>query len=159
MSWKWLFIYPMQQIASVNLVEFPVHQPVHFYITSDAPMNSFWLPQLSGQIYAMPGMQTQLNLAASVKGTFTGWSANISGRGFAGMIFHAKSVSTASFNSWVKSAKQQSPALTLSRYDSLSKPSMYNRVATYSNPASNLFNDIIFKYMVDGYPVQVGVAP
>ncbi len=60
LDWKWLFIYPDQQIATVNYVEFPENTPVQFHITADAPMNSFWIPQLGGQIYAMAGMSTQL---------------------------------------------------------------------------------------------------
>ena len=48
LQWKWLFIYPEQNIASVNYVEFPVNTPVDFEITADAPMNSFWIPQVGG---------------------------------------------------------------------------------------------------------------
>ena len=79
LDWKWLFIYPEQGIASVNLVEFPADVPVRFELTADAPMNSFWVPSLGGQIMVMPGMQTQLNLMASRVGDYQGASANISG--------------------------------------------------------------------------------
>src|SRR3981081_3037787 len=34
LQWKWLFIYPEQHIASVNLLELPVHTPIHFYVTA-----------------------------------------------------------------------------------------------------------------------------
>ena len=50
LDWKWLFIYPEQNIATVNFVQIPVNTPVQFLLTSDAPMNSFELPQLAGQI-------------------------------------------------------------------------------------------------------------
>ncbi len=99
LDWKWLFIYPEQGIATVNMVEFPQNVPVHFYITSDAPMNSFWIPSLGGQIMAMPGMTTQMNLLANSQGDFNGFSSNISGDGFAGMAFTAKSVSDEDFQS------------------------------------------------------------
>ncbi len=147
LDWKWLFIYPAQHIASLNLVEFPLKTPVHFYLTSDAPMNSFWLPQLSGQIYTMAGMQTQLYLASDIIGNFTGRSANLSGVGFAGMQFSARSVSVASFASWVNQIRHHSPRLSLSVYRSLEKPSTYVPFKEYSNPAKGLFNDIIAKYM------------
>src|SRR5665213_829593 len=87
LDWKWLFIYPEEGIATVNMLEIPENSPIHFEITADAPMNSFWIPSLGGQIMAMPGMTTQLNLLASSIGTFNGVSANISGAGFAGMAF------------------------------------------------------------------------
>src|SRR5690606_14365239 len=54
LQWKWLFIYPEEGIASVNFLQIPVGRPVRFEITADAPMNSFWIPHLGGQIYAMP---------------------------------------------------------------------------------------------------------
>jgi cytochrome o ubiquinol oxidase subunit 2 len=77
LDWKWLFIYPQQGVASVNFVQFPANQPVRFQITADAPMNSFWIPQLGGQIYAMPGMATELNLSADQNGNYYGSSAHI----------------------------------------------------------------------------------
>ena len=41
-----------------------------FLITADAPMNSFQIPQLAGQIYAMAGMQTKLHVLANKVGDF-----------------------------------------------------------------------------------------
>jgi len=49
LDWKWLFIYPAQHIATVNFIEFPADIPVHFEVTADAPMNSFWIPQLAAK--------------------------------------------------------------------------------------------------------------
>ena len=92
LQWKWLFIYPEQNIATVNYVEFPEKTPINFEITADAPMNSFWIPQLGGQIYAMPAMRSKLHLIANEEGTFRGCSSNISGKGFAGMVFTAKRI-------------------------------------------------------------------
>lgn len=148
LDWKWLFIYPQQGIASVNLVEFPANTPVHFYITSDAPMNSFWIPSLGGQIMAMPGMTTQLNLLADKSGDYNGFSSNISGEGFAGMAFTAKSVSQDDFNSWVQSIQQQSNPLTSSAYSALSVPSEYNPVTYYSWVDPQLYTANVMKYMM-----------
>ncbi len=147
LDWKWLFIYPQQGIASVNLVEFPVGTPVHFYLTADAPMNSFWIPQLAGQIMVMPGMETQLNLAADRAGDFNGFSGNISGEGFAGMAFTARAVSTDEFNQWVASIKTASSTpLTQDSYDALAQPSEYNPVAYYGS-VSDVFDSTLTKYM------------
>ncbi|QQS18243.1 ubiquinol oxidase subunit II [Candidatus Saccharibacteria bacterium] len=87
LQWKWLFIYPEQGVASVNEVAFPASRPVEFTMTSDAPMNSFWIPQLAGQIYVMSGMSTKLHVVADVPGVYQGMSSNISGKGFADMKF------------------------------------------------------------------------
>lgn len=148
LDWKWLFIYPSQHIASVNLVQFPENTPIEFQITSDAPMNSFWIPQLGGQIYAMPGMSTQLNLIANRTGNFHGSSANISGEGFASMAFTARSSSESDFNVWVKSAQSSPNHLNTQTYNQLSQPSQYNPVAYYSKPQPELYNLIVAKYLV-----------
>lgn len=150
LQWKWLFIYPEQDIAVVNQVQFPVGTPVNFEITADAPMNSFWIPQLGGQIYAMAGMQTKLHLIADEAGTYNGSSANISGSGFAGMRFKAKATSQADFDKWVQSAKASPDMLTMDVYDELAEQSTDNPVAYYSSRDENLYNTIITKYMTPG---------
>ncbi len=68
LDWKWLFIYPNEGVASVNALTIPVGVPVHFTITSSGVMNSFFVPRLGSQIYAMAGMATQLWLQADQTG-------------------------------------------------------------------------------------------
>jgi cytochrome o ubiquinol oxidase subunit 2 len=147
LDWKWLFIYPQLNLASVNELEMPVNTPVNFEITSDAPMNSFWIPQLSGQIYAMPGMSTQLHVLASKVGSYDGYSANISGVGFAGMRFQANATKRASFNNWVRSTSSITHPLTLSTYKQLDKPSQDVQPTFYSSVDHNLYTTIIAKYL------------
>ena len=147
LDWKWLFIYPEQDIATVNFVEFPEQTPVHFVLTADAPMNSFWIPELGGQMFAMTGMETQLNLMASTTGEFGGEEVEINGEGFAGMHFMADSVSDNDFAAWVASVKRSSPALTQGAYDTLALPSTYDPAKFYSTVEKNLYNSIIEKYL------------
>jgi len=154
LDWKWLFIYPDQNIATVNYVQFPKETPVNFEITADAPMNSFWIPQLGGQIYAMPGMSTHLHLMADGVGSYSGSSANLSGKGFAEMRFTAKSSTEADFNSWAENTKTSANKLNAITYDSLSQPSVNNSQAYYSLSDPGLYNSIIAKYMgpmIDGH--------
>lgn len=146
LDWKWLFIYPKQGIASVNFVEFPANVPINFDITSDTVMDSFWIPALGGQIYSMPGMSTQMHALADQTGSFSGSSANISGRGFAGMTFTAKAVSYDQFNSWVTAIQKSPQPLTDIAYYRLAEPSQNNPPAYYSHVQNNLFNDIVMKY-------------
>ena len=121
LQWKWLFIYPEQKIATVNYIQFPENTPLNFEISADAPMNSFWIPQLGGQIYAMPGMSTKLHLIANQTGTFRGCSANFSGEGFSGMTFVAKSSTQEEFDAWVAS-DHSAAALNEETYQQLAKP-------------------------------------
>jgi cytochrome o ubiquinol oxidase subunit 2 len=150
LDWKWLFIYPDQGVASVNEVNFPVDTPVHFDITADAPMNSFWIPRLGSQIYAMPGMATHLNLMADKTGTFAGSSANISGKGFSGMDFDANAVSAVRFNDWLRTARQSPRSLDAGSYRLLAKPSSHDSVVYYSSVDARLFDKVVNKYMTPG---------
>jgi cytochrome o ubiquinol oxidase subunit 2 len=147
LEWKWLFLYPEQGIATVNYVQFPEKKPLNFEITADAPMNSFWIPQLGGQIYAMPAMRTKLHLMANGPGTFRGVSANLSGDGFAGMTFTAVAGSEEEFNSWVQSVRQGGKSLGLQEYRKLAQPSSYDPVSSYQLTKSDLFDAILMKYM------------
>ena len=105
MNWKWLFIYPEQQVATVNELAMPVDRPVRFLVTSDATMNSFFIPQLGSQVYAMAGMENRINLMATEKGIYRGISANYSGYGFANMRFKAHVTSESTFNQWIDNVR------------------------------------------------------
>lgn len=147
LQWKWLFIYPEEKIATVNFVQFPKDTPIRFVLTADAPMNSFWIPHLGGQIYAMPKMKTELHLIADAVGDFRGSSANLSGEGFAGMTFITRASTDEDYHRWVESAKQSSKALDLKEYDKLAAPSQNNPVEIFQLKDATLFDGIINKYM------------
>lgn len=150
LQWKWLFIYPEQHLASVNFVAMPEQRPVHFEITSDAPMNSFWIPQLGGQIYAMSGMVTSLNLMADHAGSYRGSSANISGEGFGSMHFVAQAMTAHDFTDWVtKTRNANKQYLDQSSYARLAQPSQNVKPMYYASVNSNLYNNIVMKYMTD----------
>ena len=151
MRWKWLFIYPQENIATVNFIQIPINTPIDFELTAgDAPMNSFWIPSLGGQMYAMETMETQLHLIGNSIGDFPGGAAEINGSGFAGMRFTAKVSSNNDFNNWVQSVKKSSNPLNTASYNQLSIPSEYNQRGFYSSVQNGIFNDIMMKYMSPG---------
>ena len=154
LDWKWLFIYPEQEIATVNLVQFPANIPIHFELSADnSPMNSFWIPQLSGQIYTMTGMATALNIMADGPGTYTGRAAEINGKGFADMTFTVQSCSPLEFEDWVSHVKQSPIQLTDSTYQKLAVRSVNNSVVLYSHVEKDLFHKIMMK------PLDPTLAP
>jgi cytochrome o ubiquinol oxidase subunit 2 len=122
LDWKWLFIYPDQGVATVNILVIPAGTPVEFRLTSATVMNSFFVPQLGSQIYTMGGMTTHLSLLAAQPGEYPGFSANFSGDGFAWMRFIAKSVRPTDFNSWLDQARGTGNALDEASYAELAKP-------------------------------------
>lgn len=145
LDWRWLFIYPDQNIALINELRLPVNKAVRFDITADAPMNSFWIPQLGGQVYAMPGMGTRLHLQADRTGNFYGSSANISGEGFADMNFRTKVTSQQEFDTWANATKK-GLMLTRERYDILAQPSKDKTVTAYGRVQHGLYADVIGKF-------------
>jgi cytochrome o ubiquinol oxidase subunit 2 len=146
LQWKWLFLYPEEGIASVNYLRFPVSRPLEFDITSDAPMNAFWIPQLGGQIYAMPGMQSKLHLIADVPGIYRGSSANLSGRGFAGMVFSAQATDDEDYANWIETVREGGEPLGWSEYRALAQPSERNPVSYYFLEDRLLFHKVIEQY-------------
>jgi cytochrome o ubiquinol oxidase subunit 2 len=146
LDWKWLFIYPDLGIATVNQLAFPVGTPVNFNITSDSVMNSFFIPQLGGQIYAMAGMQTRLHLIADEAGDYAGTSANFSGKGFSDMKFRAIASSPEEFNAWVAKVRASSDRLDMNRYHVVSQPDEKAPVTYFSSVDPKLFHNIIARY-------------
>jgi cytochrome o ubiquinol oxidase subunit 2 len=148
LDWKWLFIYPEQGIASLNFVRFPANTPIQLKLAADgSPMNSLWLPQLSGQIYVMTGMITQLHIMANSPGVYTGRAAEINGDGYSDMTFVAESTLQSDFDKWVASAKQSPLQLTDLSYNELTRRSMNDPIAIYSSVEKDLFDKIVMKYM------------
>lgn len=144
LDWKWLFIYPKQGIATVNEVAFPVDKSVHFSITSGSVMNSFWIPTLGSQIYAMAGMDSDLHLISDEKGVFAGRSTNYSGAGFSEMTFNAHSLSQANFDDWVSKVRASNDSLSFSRgYPELAEPSISAPVQYFSEVSPGLYGNIL----------------
>src|SRR6266566_4931841 len=143
LDWKWLFIYPELRIATVNEIAFPTDVPVDFRITSASVMNSFFIPQLGSQIYAMGGMQTKLSLMASRAGSYAGLSANYSGGGFSDMKFRAIASDQPAYERWVAKVKAAPQNLTDGVYLALAKPSEKHPVEYFSSVAPDLFDRIL----------------
>jgi cytochrome o ubiquinol oxidase subunit 2 len=143
LDWKWLFIYPEQGIAAVNEMAAPVDRPIQFKITSSTVMNSFFVPALAGQIYAMPGMQTTLHAVINHPGEYEGLSANYSGSGFSGMRFKFHGVDQQGFDKWVADARASNATLSRETYLKLEQPSERNPVQRYASSAPGLFEAIV----------------
>jgi cytochrome o ubiquinol oxidase subunit 2 len=150
LDWKWLFIYPEQGIATVNELATPVDVPIRFKITASSVMNSFYIPALAGQIYAMPGMETTLNAVLNAPGEFEGFSANYSGAGFSHMRFKYHGMDFNDFERWVAKAKANGETLDRATYLQLEKPSEREPVHHYATVAPRLFNAIVNRCVAPG---------
>src|ERR1700728_3956625 len=142
LDWKWLFIYPDQQVAAINELVVPSGTPIEFELTSATVMNSFFVPQLASQIYTMPGMTTRLNLLADRPGNYAGLSANFSGDGFSDMRFVVHAVPATEFASWLSRTREAGSALNADAYSQLARPEGNAQARTYGNVDPNLFERI-----------------
>jgi cytochrome o ubiquinol oxidase subunit 2 len=143
LDWKWLFIYPEQGIAVVNELAAPADVPITFKITASSVMNSFFIPELAGQIYAMPGMQTELHAVMNRAGDYDGFSANYSGAGFSDMRFKFHSLSAGDFEHWVQAVKASGQTLDREDYLRLERPSEHDPVRRYATVADGLYDSIL----------------
>ena len=143
LDWKWLFIYPQFGIATVNELVVPVNRPLSLRITASSVMNSLYIPELAGQIYAMPGMETRLHAVLNHAGESQGFSANYSGAGFSGMRFVMRGMSSAGFDRWVESTQGESDNLTRERYLQLEQPSESEPVHRFSQVDAQLYDAIV----------------
>ena len=146
-DWKWIFIYPDFGIATINQLVFPAHRQVALSITSNSTMGTFFIPQLGGQIYAMPGMRTQLHLMANEEGKFRGMSGNFNGPGFSDMTFIATATSEDGFQRWVKQVRTSPNTLDFNTFQKVAKPSQGNGIAQFSQVQPGLFKSVIDQYV------------
>jgi len=143
LDWKWLFIYPEQDIAIVNEAATIVDRPVEFKLTSAGVMNAFYVPEMAGMIYTMAGMETELNAVTNYPGVFKGFSANYSGNGFSHMHFNLHSVDEAGFDAWVNEAKASTEPFTEEAYGKLLNPSVAHEVEYFSGIEDGLWDKIV----------------
>lgn len=144
---NWLFIYPDYDTATLNFMNIPENTPINLTLTSDAPMNSFWVPALAGQVYAMAGMSTKLHIMADKTGTFNGSTANISGESYADMTFKVYSLTEKNFMAWASKPSNAESMLTQASYTTLASDKENKPKTTYTLAAPNLYDGIVMKYM------------
>ncbi|MFC4298452.1 ubiquinol oxidase subunit II [Castellaniella hirudinis] len=143
LDWKWLFIYPEYGFATVNELAAPVDRPIRFKITASSVMNSFFIPALAGQIYAMPGMQTMLHAVINAPGEYEGMSANYSGAGFSGMHFRFHGLDQAGFDAWVAKNRAAGGVLDRAGYLDLEQPSENDPVRRWATVDPDLYRLIL----------------
>lgn len=158
LDWKWLFIYPDYHIATINEIMFPVNRPIVFRITSNSVMNSFFIPSLGSQIYAMPGMIAKLNLIANSPGRYKGISSNYSGSGFSDMKFTAVSVlKNTEFGDWIKRIKNSPKKLdTINIFNTIDISNKNGCIEYFSNVKENFFDLIINQYSIKKFNFSYG---
>lgn len=148
LPWKWLFIYPEQNIATINYLEIPVNRQVEFWITTDnVAMSALFVPQLGSQIYAMAGMRTRLHLLGNEPGIYDGMNTQYNGDGFSDMHFPVHVVTDDEMAQWVATMQKSDKQLTKDTYQNLLIPTEGNAPEFYTGVEPGLFDSVINLYM------------
>jgi cytochrome o ubiquinol oxidase subunit 2 len=150
LDWKWLFIYPDQQVATINQLVIPAATPVHFMLTSASVMNTFFVPQLGSMIYVMNGMQSDLHLQADRPGTYYGQSAHFSGDGFSDMNFQVRAVPPEEFGNWASQTRNGEGVLNASTYEELTRQSQDVPAAAFGHVQPGLFEAVVRQSLPPG---------
>lgn len=165
LPYKWLFIYPQQNIATVNYVVMPAGQQVEYQLTNDnVPMSAFFIPQIGSQIYTMAGMRSRLHLLANVPGTYQGMNTQYNGFGFSDMHFKTQVVDPDKMQQWFNDVKKSPNRLTEQTYTQLLSPTNGAEPQFFSDVPPNLFNNVLNLYMHSTGPLhprqnQPNIAP
>ena len=151
LNWQWLFLYPQYQTASLNHLIIPTDRDIALRLTSDTVMQSFRISALAGQIYAMPGMQTQLHFSAFRNGSAWGENTQFNGDGFASQRFLVDAVAADTFETWQQNSKTTKPALSENAYAEMGRHHLAVtddkvNVSLYSAYPVNLFERVIQRY-------------
>lgn len=136
-DWKWIFSYPEENIETVNYVNVPEDYPILFKVTAADSMASFWVPQIGGQIYGMPGMVNDLYLQADEPGVYEGRNSNFTGEGMAHQEFDFVALEEEDYRNWVEETQENEPKLTKDTYEKLMLPETVEKM-TFSSTHLNI---------------------
>ncbi len=159
LDWKWLFIYPAQGVATVNRLVIPAGQPVHLSLTSATVMQSFLMPRLAGQIYAMAGMRTKLNFEADKPGSYLGENVQFNGMGFQNQKFDVAAFDANGFTHWLAETKAQSNRLDPAEYETLSRRSTLPHPLAFGAVDPGLFDRIVALTQPSGHAIDLRNLP
>jgi len=105
------FSYPRpdgKQIVSDTLY-MPVNQPVVFKIRSLDVIHSFFVPNFSEKLDAVPGITTTLRVTATRPGSYPAECTELCGAGHSLMRAPVRVVSDPQFQSWLSAQKENGP--------------------------------------------------
>lgn len=170
-DWKWLIIYPDQGIAAIGTMAMPAGRPLAIQLTSATVMQSFFIPSLGSQIYAMGGMVTQLHLEATRPGRFLSENTMYSGDGFDKQKLTAVAMTPDAFRAWVARVRSTGVPLddrvlkAIARRDTLAQliedlpRGASHDGAVYLNGVTPKLFPAVVRATRDGTPITVAYHP
>jgi cytochrome o ubiquinol oxidase subunit 2 len=156
LDWKWLFIYPGQNVATINRLVAPVGAPLRLRLTSASVMNTLFAPEMGSQLYVMNGMVGTMWWEADRPGVFPGRSNMFSGDGFPGMTFEIDAITPAQFSAWSAATHGSGPTLDQAAYRGLLRQSSGVKPYAYGAVQPGLFDAVVLQKLPPGEGPQAG---
>jgi cytochrome c oxidase subunit 2 len=107
--WWWQFSYPADHVVTANELHIPTGQKIEVNLSSVDVIHNFWVPELNGKLYAIPGRTNHLVLEADKPNTYYGQCAEYCGTSHANMRLRVVAQTPSDFAAWL-AAQQQGPA-------------------------------------------------
>lgn len=169
LDWKWVFLYPDEGVATVNDLIVPTGRAVSMQLTTDTVMQSFRVSALVGQIYAMPGMITEIHLIAKEDGEMRGMNTQFSGVEFWEQKFDVHAVEPHEFAQTMEQARHSGLSLTPEVYALLAEQGTADQARPalgvsketplqFALPEKDLFMRVVGRYHT-GKPVGPASQP
>ncbi|MGA9532647.1 MAG: cytochrome c oxidase subunit II [Anaerolineales bacterium] len=107
--WWWEYDYPDYGFVTANEMHVPVGATVQIDVDSVDVIHSFWVPQLSGKVDAIPGQTNHLWFVADQVGEFYGQCSEYCGLNHANMRIKLVVDTQSDFDAWVKNQQVPPP--------------------------------------------------
>lgn len=150
-DWQWVFVYPDENIATIDDLVVPAGRRVQLTMTATDVMNGFYIPQVAPMVDAMPAMISKDAFEIDHPAQFTGFSTDFSGAGFSWMQFKTRILAQADFDNWVKGVQASQNQLTYDVFTQKIAQPQVNYGATpsyFSAPnAAGIFGKVVMDAM------------
>ena len=100
-QFTWHFDYPAEKIKSSELV-LPKDKPVHFEITTQDVIHSFWVPEFRLKSDAVPGLTTDVRTTPNKLGNWEVVCAELCGLGHSTMRQAVHVIPSSEWDAWVE---------------------------------------------------------
>lgn len=107
-SWWWHIEYPKAGVVTANEIRIPVGQQILLRLESGDVIHNFWIPELNGKKYMIPGQTNTLWLSTAEPGVYEGACAEYCGTQHAWMRVRVIALPQAEYEAWLQ--QQQQPA-------------------------------------------------
>lgn len=103
----WEVRYPGEGVVTANEIHIPVGEPVRLTLTSADVVHNFWVPQLHGKMYMIPGRENTFWLEADEPGEYRGICAEYCGIQHARMHKLVVAETREDFDAWLQAQRRE----------------------------------------------------